>query len=73
MPFGKLLFASDAYGLAEHYLLGAHIFRRSLTHILSALADAGEMTAADAAHVGALVVRENARRVYGLESTEVDG
>jgi len=66
-PFGKLLFSSDACGLAELYLLGAHLFRRGLTHVLSELVEAGEMTAADAAHVGELVVRENAKRVYGLE------
>ena len=28
-PFGKLLFSSDAYGLAELYLLGAVLFRRA--------------------------------------------
>jgi predicted TIM-barrel fold metal-dependent hydrolase len=68
-PFGKLLFSSDACGLAETYLLGAQLFRRALTHVLSELVGAGEMTAADAAHVGALVVRENAMRVYGLGGT----
>jgi len=65
-PFGKLLFSSDACGLAELYLLGAQLFRRGLTQVLSELVEVGEMTAADAAHVGELVVRENARRVYGL-------
>jgi hypothetical protein len=30
------------------------------------LVDAGEMTAADAARVGALVARDNARRAYRL-------
>ena len=29
-PFGKLLFSTDAYGLAELYLLGALLFRRGL-------------------------------------------
>ena len=28
VPFGKLLFSSDAYGLAELYYLGALLFRR---------------------------------------------
>ena len=28
VPFGKLLFSTDAYGLAELYLLGARLFRR---------------------------------------------
>ena len=26
MPFGKLLFSTDAFGLAELYLLGAQLF-----------------------------------------------
>ena len=34
--------------------------------VLGALVDDGELTAADAAHVAALVARENARRAYGL-------
>ena len=29
-PFGKLLYSSDAYGLPELYLLGAHTFRHAL-------------------------------------------
>ncbi len=31
VPFGKLLFSSDAYGLAELYYLGAELFRRGLS------------------------------------------
>ena len=66
VPFGKLLFSSDAYGLAELFLLGALLFRRSLTAVLGELVDAGEATEADAAYVAGLVGRENARRAYGL-------
>ena len=66
VPFGKLLFSSDAYGLAELYLLGALLFRRSLTTVLGELVGAGEATEADAAYVAGLVGRENARRAYGL-------
>ena len=66
VPFGKLLFSSDAYGLAELYLLGARLFRRSMNAVLGDLVDAGEATPGDAAYVAGLVARENARRVYSL-------
>jgi uncharacterized protein len=66
VPFGKLLFSSDAYGLAELYLLGAVLFRRSLETVLGELVDAGEATTDDAAYVAGLVARENARRAYAL-------
>ena len=66
-PFGKVLFSTDAFGLAEFYYLGAELFRRGLSTILGELIDADEMTRADADHVADLVARDNARRVYGLE------
>lgn len=66
VPFAKLLFSSDAYGLAELYLLGAVLFRRSLTTVLGELVTAGDATADDAAYVAGLVARDNARRAYGL-------
>jgi hypothetical protein len=66
VPFGKMLFSSDAYGLAELYYLGAELFRRGLSAILGELIKAGEMTSADADHVAALIARDNARRVYGI-------
>lgn len=73
VPFGKLLFSSDAYGLAELYHLGALFFRRGLSSVLDALVEEGEMTSADAAHVGQLVARENARRAYRLGGADVAG
>ncbi len=66
VPFGKLMFSSDAYGLAELYLLGALLFRRSMDAVLGELVAAGETTPADAAYVAGLVARENARRAYAL-------
>ncbi len=65
-PFGKLLFSTDAYGLAELYLLGAVLFRRSVEAVLGGLVEAGDATPADAEHVAGLVARDNARRAYGL-------
>jgi predicted TIM-barrel fold metal-dependent hydrolase len=66
VPFGKFLFSSDAYGLAELYHLGALLFGRGLTKVLSELVDDGEMSDDDAVRVARLVTSENARRVYGL-------
>jgi predicted TIM-barrel fold metal-dependent hydrolase len=66
VPFGKLLYSSDAYGLAELYHLGALLFRRNLGGLLGSLVGADEMTAGDASYVAGLVARDNARRVYGL-------
>jgi uncharacterized protein len=66
VPFGKLLFSSDAYGLAEFYYLGALLFRRGLSAVLGELIKAGEMTSQDADHVASLIARDNARRVYGI-------
>jgi predicted TIM-barrel fold metal-dependent hydrolase len=65
-PFGKLLYSSDAFGLAELYHLGALLFRRGLAAVLGRLVGDGEMAAADADRVGALVARENACRAYRL-------
>ena len=66
VPFGKLLFSSDAYGLAELYLLAAVLFRDGLGGALADLVAAGDMTAADASYVAGLVARDNARRAYRL-------
>jgi uncharacterized protein len=66
VPFGKLLFSSDAYGLAELYYLGTLLFRRGLSVVLDELIKAGEMTSRDADRAASLIARENARRVYRL-------
>jgi predicted TIM-barrel fold metal-dependent hydrolase len=73
VPFGKLLFSTDAYALAELYLLGARLFRNGLATVLDGLVAAHEMTTADAERLGALVARDNAHRVYGLGAPHVAG
>jgi len=62
-PFGKVLYSSDAFGLAEHHYLGALIFRQALSEFLDA---EDSWTATDAEHVSELIGRQNARRVYRL-------
>ena len=69
VPFGKFLFSSDAYGLAELYHLGALLFRRGLAQVLGSLVEDGELTASDAQHIADLVGHENARRAYRLPAS----
>ncbi|MCO7221750.1 amidohydrolase family protein [Klenkia sp. PcliD-1-E] len=65
-PFGKVLFSSDAFGLAELYLLGTELFRRGLARHLQEGVDDGAWTAADAQRVAAMIGADNARRAYRL-------
>jgi uncharacterized protein len=66
VPFGKFLFSSDAYGLAELYHLAALLFRRGLSQVLGSLVDDGELTHSDAQRIADLIGHENARRAYQL-------
>ncbi|WP_127508451.1 amidohydrolase family protein [Actinoplanes solisilvae] len=59
-PFHKLLYSSDAAGLAELHYLGALLFRRAFDL-------AGEWPPGDAERIGELIGSGNARRVYGLD------
>jgi predicted TIM-barrel fold metal-dependent hydrolase len=63
-PFGKLLYSSDAFGLPELYLLGAHTFRVALAEVLEAKVAAGEWSAGDARRIAGLACAGNAQRVY---------
>jgi predicted TIM-barrel fold metal-dependent hydrolase len=65
-PFGKVLFSSDAFGLAELYLLGTVLFRRALGGYLAEGVDEDAWTAADAARVATLIGAGNAERAYRL-------
>lgn len=66
VPFGKMMYSSDAFGLAELYYLGALLFRRGFETILGSLVDQHEMTPADASRIFALIGSRNAERVYGI-------
>jgi predicted TIM-barrel fold metal-dependent hydrolase len=65
-PFGKVLFSSDAFGLAELYLLGTVLFRRALTRLLSVAVADGDWAAADAVRVAGMIGSGNAARAYRL-------
>jgi uncharacterized protein len=72
VPFGKMLYSSDAFGLPELYFLAALLFRRGLTAVLDDLVSAGEAADSDAERIGSLILSENARRVYRLDPASDD-
>jgi predicted TIM-barrel fold metal-dependent hydrolase len=61
-PVYKLMYSSDAYGLAELYLLAAASFREALHTVLEAL----EVNRRDQDRMAAMIGAGNARRVYRL-------
>jgi len=63
-PISKLLYASDASTTPELYLLAAVWWRDALAEVLPEALPAG--AAEDAAH---MILRENARGLYGLTGT----
>ncbi|MFG2025816.1 amidohydrolase family protein [Streptomyces sp. NPDC048825] len=65
-PFRKLLYSSDAYGVAEFYHLGALAFRHGLAGLLQDRVDADELSLPDALRISGWIGRDNACRVYGL-------
>ncbi|MFI8237305.1 amidohydrolase family protein [Streptomyces sp. NPDC085866] len=69
-PFRKLLYSSDAYGVAEFHHLGALSFRHGLAGMLQSRVDADELSLPDALRIAAWTGRDNARRLYGLPSND---
>ncbi|MFF5308285.1 amidohydrolase family protein [Streptomyces massasporeus] len=67
-PFRKLLYSSDAYGVAEFYHLGALAFRHGLAELLQERVDADELSLPDALRIARWTGRDNALRVYRLEA-----
>ncbi|MER5978061.1 amidohydrolase family protein [Streptomyces sp. NPDC001857] len=65
-PFRKLLYSSDAYGVAEFHALGALAFRRGLGDLLQDRVDAGELSLADALRLARWAGADNALGVYRL-------
>ncbi|RGE23118.1 amidohydrolase family protein [Leucobacter sp. wl10] len=66
-PFDRALFSTDAWGLAELYHLGAHLFRRGLHATIDEWIAAGEWSAADGDRLIRRICGENAIRAYGLD------
>jgi predicted TIM-barrel fold metal-dependent hydrolase len=65
-PFSKLLFSSDAFGLAEQYHLGALLFRRALREVLDGWIAADHCDEATATRIAEGIARGNALRIYPL-------
>ncbi|MFI2436296.1 amidohydrolase family protein [Streptomyces sp. NPDC018693] len=65
-PFRKLLYSSDAYGVAEFYALGSLAFRRGLGDLLQDRVDADELSPSDALRLARWAGADNARRIYRL-------
>jgi predicted TIM-barrel fold metal-dependent hydrolase len=65
-PYQKMLYSSDAFGLAELHYLGALRFRRALAEVLGSWVEAGEMGADYASFVAHQLGHANATRVYRL-------
>ncbi|MGW1721543.1 amidohydrolase family protein [Streptomyces sp. NPDC002306] len=68
-PPRKLLYSSDAYGVAEFYWLGALAFRRGLAELLQDRVDADELSLPDALRFARWAGADNARRVYRLSDS----
>jgi uncharacterized protein len=60
-PFHKVLYSSDAFGLAELHLVAAHTFRQALATVLAPLAVQDEISRA-----ATMIGTDNARRIYRL-------
>jgi len=65
-PFTKQLYSSDGWGPAELHFIGAHLWRRGMTNVLSTWVERGDCTVEDALRVASLIGRENAIDVYGI-------
>jgi predicted TIM-barrel fold metal-dependent hydrolase len=63
-PFTKHLYSSDAFGVAELYLLGSTLFRRALARTLDGWIESGQCSPAEADRIAGLVAAGNARRIY---------
>lgn len=72
-PFAKVLFSSDAYGLAELHYLGALQWRRATGRVLGAWVEAGEWTEPEAIRVASMIGAQNAARVYRLDEPGQSG
>ncbi|MGH3938633.1 MAG: amidohydrolase family protein [Pseudonocardiaceae bacterium] len=66
-PFGKLLYSSDAFGLAELYYLAALRFRRAVHQVLDGWRRDDEAAEPDVQRIAAMIAHDNARRLYCLD------
>lgn len=73
-PVHKMLYSSDAFGLAELHALGAIRFREALAEVLEPLYSRERRSESDVARLATLICSGNARRIYRLpEAAPGDG
>jgi uncharacterized protein len=65
-PFGKFLYSSDAFGLAELYYLGAALFRTALSALFAAGLDEDLYTERTVLRLTKMICADNAKRAYAL-------
>lgn len=65
-PTSKLLYSSDGVGVPELHWASAHDARAVLGAVLEECRGRGELTAEEARRAGEDILRDNARRLYGL-------
>jgi predicted TIM-barrel fold metal-dependent hydrolase len=65
-PFHKVLYSSDAYGLAEHYLVSATSWRRAVGTIFDEWMRDDWLSAGEAESIVRRLAADNALRVYRL-------
>jgi hypothetical protein len=65
-PFHKVLYSSDAFGLAELHLTAARSFRHALTCVLEPLLARQSRSEEEVARFAAMIAARNARHVYQL-------
>lgn len=65
-PFHKVLYSSDAYGLAEHFAVSSTSWRSAISRIAEEWLADDWLTLGEAERIVDLVAAGNARRVYGL-------
>jgi len=63
-PYTKVMFSTDAHAIPELYYLGAKWGREALTGVLENAVAGSDLTALEAKHAGARILRENARELY---------
>ncbi|SFS14762.1 hypothetical protein SAMN04487783_1904 [Agrococcus baldri] len=67
-PFHKILFSSDAFGVAELYHLGALLFRRGLEQVLETFAERDGWPSEERQRIAELIAWRNALRAYRLDA-----
>jgi predicted TIM-barrel fold metal-dependent hydrolase len=72
-PFTKHLYSSDAFGVAELYLLGSKLFKRALARTLDGWIESGQCSPAEGDRIAGLVAAGNARRIYTQAGSDPTG